>query len=63
MVKKITKEMTIENEKLKADYNTRISSRSGKQESVEFANFRETNVFLSTRIREIGGKQNKCRIK
>lgn len=30
--------MKIENEKLKADYNTRISRLSGKLESVEFDN-------------------------
>jgi len=37
-MKKIRKEVKIENEKLKADYNTRISRLSGKLESVEFDN-------------------------
>jgi hypothetical protein len=32
------KEMKIENEKLKADYDTRIFSLSGKLESIEFDN-------------------------
>jgi len=56
--------MKIEDEKLKADYDTRISSLSGKLESVEFdnANLLEKNAVLSNRIREIEGKQNKRRI-
>ena len=35
---RIIKEMKIENEKLKADYDTRMSILSGKLESVEFDN-------------------------
>ena len=35
---KIRKEMKIENEKLKADYDPRMSSLSGKLESVKFDN-------------------------
>lgn len=37
-MKKIRKEMKIENEKLKADYDTKTSSLSGKLESVEIDN-------------------------
>lgn len=50
--------MKIENEKLKADYNTRISRLSGKLESVEFdnANLLEKNAVLCTRIKEMEGK-------
>jgi hypothetical protein len=40
--------MKIENEKLKADYNTRMSSLSGKLESVKFDN---ANLF-----------EKKCRV-
>jgi uncharacterized protein YdcH (DUF465 family) len=50
--------MKIENEKLKADYNTRISSLSGKLESVEFdnANLFEKNAALCTGIKEMEGE-------
>ena len=50
--------MKIENEKLKADYNTRISSLSGKLESVKFdnANLFEKNAVLCTHIKEMEGK-------
>ena len=55
---KIRKEMKIENEKLKANYDTRISSLSGKLESVEFdnANLLQKNAVLWTRIKEMEGK-------
>jgi hypothetical protein len=36
IIKELRNEMKIENDKLKADYNTRISSLSGKLESVVF---------------------------
>ena len=57
-MKKIRKEVKIENEKLKADYNTRISSLSGKLESVKFdnANLLEKNALLCTLINEMEGK-------
>jgi len=50
--------MKIENEKSKADYNSRISSLSGKLESIEFdnTNLLEKNAVLCTRIKEMEGK-------
>ena len=55
---KIRKEMKIENEKLKADYDTKLSSLSGKLESVEIdnANLLKKNAVLCTRIKEMEGK-------
>ena len=55
---RIIKEMKIENEKLKADNNTRMSSLSGKLESVKFdyANLFEKKCVLCTHIKEMEGK-------
>jgi hypothetical protein len=38
IIKELRNEMKIENDKLKADYNTRISSLCGKLESVDCLN-------------------------
>jgi predicted nuclease with TOPRIM domain len=50
--------MKIENEKLKTDYDTRMSSLSEKLESVKFdnANLLKKNSVLCTRIKEMEGK-------
>jgi len=55
--------MKIEDEKLKADYDTRISSLSGKLESVEFdnANLLEKNAVLCTRIKRWKEKSNRLK--
>ena len=50
--------MKIVNEKLKVDYDTRMSGLSGKLESVKFdnANLLKKNAVLCTHIKEMEGK-------